>query len=78
MPTLEQEREDLALADRHIAEGERRISDQIALVAILVEGGHDTTQAERLLRTFEDTLDVWHSHRRSILDTIARLDPPRS
>ncbi|WP_336491608.1 hypothetical protein [Methylobacterium nigriterrae] len=73
MLDLDQERENLVVADRHITEGERRITEQLARIATLAEDGHDTAQAEHLLRTFEETLAEWHGHRQSILASIARL-----
>ena len=76
MPDLQQEREHLAEADRHIAEGRRRVADQVALIARLAQDGHDTTQARRLLLTLEASLEGRHEHRQIILCNIARLDPP--
>jgi hypothetical protein len=63
--------EELALADRHIAEGEARILRQRTLVAELEVDGHDTSLAEALLGTMEQSLVVLHAHRRLILAEIA-------
>ena len=72
MPDLEQERAHLALADRHIAEGERRVADQTHRVEHLAEQGYDTARARDLLRLLEATLVNWRGHRELILETIAR------
>ena len=45
----------LALAERHVAEGEQHIAKQRALVDGLARDGHDTTLALELLREFERT-----------------------
>ncbi|MBV8795348.1 MAG: hypothetical protein JO136_10485 [Hyphomicrobiales bacterium] len=46
----------LELANKHVAEGQKRIDAQLALVARLARDGHDTAQAQSLLRQFEETL----------------------
>ena len=56
MPDLEQERAHLALADQHIAVGEKRVADQTRLVAHLIEQGRDIARARDLLRLLEETL----------------------
>ncbi|WP_336492134.1 hypothetical protein [Methylobacterium nigriterrae] len=76
MHDVQQERERLAEADRHIAEGRRRVTDQVALIARLAQDGHNTAEARHLLVTLEETLEEWREHRQHILGTIARLDPP--
>jgi hypothetical protein len=48
MPDLQQEREHLAQADRQIAEGRRRVTVQVALIARLAQEEQDTTEAWRL------------------------------
>jgi len=75
MPDLEQERAHLALADRHIAEGEKRIADQTRCVERLTEQGHDPAKDRDLLRLLEETLVNWRGHRQLILETIARHTP---
>ncbi|WP_262273638.1 hypothetical protein [Microvirga yunnanensis] len=67
MTNLQQEREHLVLADRHIVEGRRRVADQTKLVETMARNGQDTVMAARLLRTFEETLEAWLAHRRNIL-----------
>ncbi len=51
-------REDLALAERHVADGERVVARQRAIVAELERDGHDATaaQARQLLAQFEELL----------------------
>jgi hypothetical protein len=68
------EAEHLVLAERHLLEGERRIGDQVLLLGRMRDKGHDTMQAELLLRTFEATLLDWRTHRNVILDRIQQLD----
>ena len=72
MADRQQEREHLILADRHLAAGNRRIAEQIILIRTMTEQGQDTTEARKLLRNFEDTLEIWHAHRELILDALAR------
>jgi hypothetical protein len=61
------EETNLALADRHSAEGEARHARQAALVERLREAGHDTVEAENLPRLIAESLDEMRTHRRSIL-----------
>ena len=70
MTNLQQERDHLALADRHIIEGRRRVANQTKLVETMARSGQDTVMAATLLRTFEETLEAWHAHRRNILQAI--------
>jgi len=72
MPDLQYEREQLALANRHIAEGEDRIVSQRHLMEQMTEKGQDTAGAERMLRDFEEILEQFYIHRQLILDAIAR------
>lgn len=46
----------LEMAQRHVIEAEARVASQRARVAELASEGHDTTQAEAILATFEATL----------------------
>ena len=77
MSDLEQEHAHLALADQHIAGGEKRVADQTRLVAHLIERGRDTADARDLLRLLEETLVNWRGHRQLILETIARHTPSK-
>jgi len=45
----------LKLAEWHIAAGQRDIARQRALITRIASVGHDTTVAERLLRTLEES-----------------------
>ncbi|MGE3873589.1 MAG: hypothetical protein AB7F74_11600 [Parvibaculaceae bacterium] len=44
----------LALAERHVAQGRQHIAQQKQIIIALESGGHDTTEAKRLLLNFED------------------------
>jgi hypothetical protein len=68
------EREHLAQAERHVAEGEARIARQAELVERLRGGGQDVAAAEALLTNLQQTLAIWKDHRAEILATIARLE----
>ena len=52
----------LQQARRHVAEGEQRIAEQRAIVERLRSDGYDTSDAERLLHTLEQTLEVMLKH----------------
>ena len=67
------EAEHLVLAERHIVEGERRVTEQCLRVETLRADGHDTVEAEKLLRTLKATLVEFCDHRTLILQTKARL-----
>ncbi|MEX6506575.1 hypothetical protein [Jiella sp. M17.18] len=71
---LQEERRRLALADRDISEGEGRIARQAELIARLRQEEQDTASAERYLHTLQETLAVWHEHRRLICEAIRRLE----
>jgi hypothetical protein len=72
--SLEEERAHFHKADQDIADGERRITEQIARIASLRADGHDTTEHEAMLTTLQATLDEWYAHRDLILSTIDRLE----
>ena len=57
----------LALAKQHVALGEKHITRQREIIADLELGGHDTTEAELLLRQFEE-LQVQHTSHRDRLE----------
>ena len=73
MRELAQEEADLGLADRHIMEGEERVTRQIRMIAVLRSRGHSDAVAQQLLTTLEQTLGSWQEHRRLILNHIAAL-----
>ena len=70
----EDEVHDLSESDRHIAESERRIMHQAALVEELRRRGLDATEAERMLSSFKDVLETMHAHRALIVDVIRSID----
>ena len=72
MVDKQKEREDLAKADRDIADGERRVAAQIILIQQMTEKGQDTALAEQFLRNLEQTLEQWHVHRRLILEALVQ------
>jgi aryl carrier-like protein len=74
MIDLATEKDTLVKADRDIAEGEERITRQVALIAQLREEGYSVSQAEMLLATFRHTLQAWQEHRVAIIHAIDRLE----
>jgi hypothetical protein len=56
-------RKHLALAERHVAEGERLIARQRELVTSLERGGHDLRDAIELLRLFKELEALHVAHR---------------
>ena len=64
-------RQDLAAADRHIAEGQARIAQQADVVCALDADGHDTTDAQNLLRVMQESLDAMNAHRQQIVRELA-------
>ena len=71
---LQRERAFLAQADRHIADGDRRIGEQEARIARLRAEGLDCTEAEKSLRLCKETMNEHCAHRRLILERIAYLE----
>jgi hypothetical protein len=63
-------RKHLELANKHVAEGQKRIEAQLALVARLARDGHDTVQAQSLLQQFEETLALQIETRERIIDEL--------
>lgn len=66
--------EHLALAERHVKQGEEHVARQIDLIARLEAGGHDTTEAKRLLGEFQELLAVHIVGRDRLLEQLA---PPQ-
>lgn len=52
----------VALARRHVAEAERVVAEQTERVQRMRSHGHDVTEAERLLETFEHILATMRDH----------------
>ena len=63
----------LALAERHVVEGEIRVTHQVILIVQLRAQGHDTAQAENLLVEFERALAGMYEHLHVLQ---AELDAP--
>jgi hypothetical protein len=72
MPDPAVEREHLAKAELDITEGERRVTSQILRVEEMRLGGHDVSEAEKLLLTLRQTLATWYEHREAILQELSR------
>jgi hypothetical protein len=51
------------MVERHVAQGERHLSSQRAIIERLGIAGLDTTDAESLLRQFQGTLAMHIAHR---------------
>jgi hypothetical protein len=51
-------REGLETADRHIAEGQAWIAQQTEVLCELDAEGHDTADAQNLLRVMQQSLDA--------------------
>jgi hypothetical protein len=68
--------EHLALAERHVTEGERHVAEQRERVFILAKGGHDTTEASRLLQQFEDLQALHVADRDRLKLELAALGSP--
>lgn len=66
------EQQDLAQADRDIAEGEQRVDRQVKIVEELRRDRHNVTEAEKLLKSMRAALDEWREHRRQILLALDR------
>ena len=64
----------LIKAERDIEEGWRRLRNQQQLLNDLQAGGHDSRQAERLVRLLQQTLTEWERHRVLIKDRVAYLE----
>jgi hypothetical protein len=64
--------QDLAAADRHIAESQERIAQQAKLVSGLEAEGYDTTNAQNLLRLLQRNLELMNAHRRRIMGELSR------
>jgi hypothetical protein len=65
----------LALAERHVAEGQPRVDSQRRLVAELERDGHDITEARRMLTAFEETQQLHVEDRDRIRKELEGLSP---
>ena len=65
-------REQLAQADRFIAECKKRIQRQREVIATAYENGHPTVLPVALLRVLEENLRSYEKYRHLILDEIKK------
>jgi hypothetical protein len=63
--------EHLAMAERHVAEGEIHLSQQKALIAELDRDGHDTPDAQAILATMLATQRLHMEDRDRILKELS-------
>jgi hypothetical protein len=66
------EQEHLRKAEADISEARERIERQRALVARMVEDGHDAIIAKELLETMRNSLAAMEQHRDQIIKELAR------
>jgi len=59
---MDQQREDLARAERHLALAQGHVQRQREIVAELLRDGHDVTLSRDILRTFEESLALHAEH----------------
>jgi hypothetical protein len=64
--------QDLATANRNIAEVQARIARQAKLVSELAAHGHNTTNAQNLLRLLQRSLGVTNADRQQIVRELSR------
>jgi hypothetical protein len=64
----------LELANKHVAEGHRRVEAQVALVARLERDGRDTFQARMLLEQFETSLALQVETRDCIVQELGEIN----
>jgi hypothetical protein len=67
MAEISELRQELAQADRHLREGRERIARQAEVARQLDRDGHDTTDAEDLLRVLNEALAAMETHREHVL-----------
>jgi hypothetical protein len=53
---------DLEMAMRHVREAEAHMARQIALIGEMRRGGHPTSDAEALLKVYEQLLGQYREH----------------
>jgi hypothetical protein len=63
--------DELAVADRDVAEGQERIARQAEAVCELDAQGHDTNNAQNLLITMQQSLDAVNADRQQIVRQLA-------
>jgi hypothetical protein len=55
-------------ADRHVVEGERRVTEQEVRLVHLRRAGQNVIEAERLLTNLQDLLSQFRHHRDQLVD----------
>ena len=65
--------DELAIADRDVTEGQERIARQAEVVRELSADGHDTSDAQNLLRVMQQSLDAVTAHRQQIVRELASV-----
>lgn len=63
-------RDHLAIAERHVASGNRVVTRQRRLVSKLEADGHDTREAQALLARFEDLQALHIADRDRLIDEL--------
>jgi len=66
--------EHLQLAEKHVAQGDQHLADQRELIFQMERDGHDTTEARRLLRQFEELQELHIADRDRLRQEKASLD----
>jgi hypothetical protein len=64
---------DLHAANRHVAEGERRIAHQRRRIAEQEDAGQDTHLSKQVLDSFEITLQLLIEHREKIVRELGQI-----
>jgi hypothetical protein len=64
---------DLHAANRHVAEGERRIAHQRRRIAEREDAGQDTHLSKQVLDSFEITLQLLIEHREKIARELGQI-----
>jgi hypothetical protein len=64
------ERQQLSVADRHLAKAEHVIRQQVTIIEKLYRHGHDAKLAEETMTVFEANLHVLREHRELIIRAI--------
>lgn len=68
----------LAMAERHVKEGEQHVAKQRALVGDLERDGRDTAVAIKLLKEFEELQGLHVADRDRLLAELVKANAPAS
>jgi hypothetical protein len=63
---LRKEEEDREQFELFVADGERRVTEQVLLIEQLRAEGHDTSRAEQFLEELRRNLDAWNQTRTDV------------